>query len=75
MWTWVNQIAAQIIQPSWSLWLASPRCDCIVCLGDFNVHVVDNWKTWRGVILRNSLPDLSPNGVLLLDFCWSIFVY
>ena len=58
----------EIIQPPW---LVSPPVNCMVYLGDFNVHVGDNGETWRGVIRRNSLPNLSPNGVLLLDFCGS----
>ncbi|KAI3367477.1 hypothetical protein L3Q82_026201 [Scortum barcoo] len=45
---------------------SAPTGDSIVLLRDFNAHVGNDSDTWRGVIGRNSLPDLNPK----LVFCY-----
>ena len=42
----------------------TPTRDSVALLGDFNAHVGSDSVTWRGVIGRNSLPNLNPGGVL-----------
>lgn len=42
--------------------------DPIDPLGDFNTHVGNDSDTRRAGIWRNSLPNVKPSGILLLDF-------
>lgn len=48
--------------------LGVPVGDSIVLLGDCNTHMGNNGDNQRGVIGRNSLPDLSPSRRLFLVF-------
>ncbi|TWW62709.1 hypothetical protein D4764_04G0013560 [Takifugu flavidus] len=41
---------------------SAPSGASLVLLGDFNAHVGSDSVTWRGVIGKNSPPDLNPNG-------------
>lgn len=68
----ICQVTGQNTQPSWSQWwrvLKGATCsESIFLLGDFNAHVGNDSKTWRGVIGRN---NLKLRCVLLLDFIHS----
>ena len=41
----------------------------LVLLGDFNVHVGADKKTWKGVIGRQGDFDINRNGRCLVQFC------
>lgn len=34
--------------------------DSVALLGIFNIHIGNDWLTWKGVIERNSLPECCP---------------
>jgi len=71
----LHQTAVKITWPSWSLWVVFWRgCHLGIPLffwGTSMPMLAMMEFTWRGVIGRNSLPDLNPRGVLFLDFCAS----
>ena len=46
-----------------------PGIDCIVLLGDFNVHVGNDAQTWKGIIGKNGDSGINTQGRLLSDFC------
>ena len=46
---------------------SAPNGDSFILLGDFGAPVGNDSGTWRGVFGRNTLSDLNPSGVLLLD--------
>ena len=45
---------------------SAPTGDSVIVLGDFSAHVGSDSATRRGVIGRNSLPDLNPSGVVVV---------
>lgn len=62
-WTWEGSV--------WWLGPVSlekvPSWDYMVLLRDFNFNFVNSGETQRGVIGRNSMPDLNPSAAFLLD--------
>lgn len=50
------------------VWCWRRPTDVIVPLGDINAHIFPDWETRGSVTAMNSLSDLNPNCVMLLDF-------
>ena len=70
--SWARGSASRSEHPFLGLGKGAGKCpywDSVFLLWDFNTHVGNGTKTWRGVIGRKSLLDLNPSGVQLLDFC------
>lgn len=42
----------------------------VVLLVHINAHVGSDWEPWKGVIVRNGLPEQNMGGKLLDFFCW-----
>lgn len=63
------QTMVQITQSLFSLGERVQAGDSVLLMRDFNTSMGNDGVIWRGVIGRNSLPNLNLNNILLMGFC------
>ena len=64
-----DDIKDKLYEDLHSLTAAVPKLEKLIILGDFNVRVGTDHKTWENVIGKNGTGHRNSNGPLLLQFC------
>ena len=64
-----DDIKDKLYEDLHSLTAAVPKLEKLIILGDFNVRVGTDHKTWENVIGKNGTGNRNSNGPLLLQFC------
>ena len=64
-----DDIKDKLYEDLHSLTAAVPKLEKLIILGDFNVRVGTDHKTWENVNGKNGTGNRNSNGPLLLQFC------